>query len=63
MKGVTLVENEDWAYLPFIQTKDVVGKGLNEIYSEYKETLNENLHKKKIDAKENKKNEKRFRKS
>lgn len=61
MKGVTLVENTDWAYIPFLQTKDIVGKGLNEIYSEYKATLNTNLKKKKIDPKKSKDLEKRYK--
>jgi hypothetical protein len=61
MKGATLVENSDWAYIPFLQTKDVVGKGLNEIYSEYKASLDGNLKKKKISEKKNKSIEKRYK--
>lgn len=61
MKGVTLVENDDWEYIPFLETKDIVGKGLNEIYSEYNATLTENLKKPKVSSKKEKNIEKRYK--
>jgi hypothetical protein len=35
MKQVSIVEFDDWEYIPFLQTKDVVGKSLGEIHSLY----------------------------
>lgn len=62
MRGVTMIENNDWEYIPFIETKEIVGKSLNEIYSDYKDSLNKNINEKKISDKKNKKIEGKFRK-
>ena len=35
MKNVCLVEYDDWEYIPFIQTKDIIGASLGKIYQEY----------------------------
>jgi hypothetical protein len=35
MKDPVLVEYEDWEWIPFVQTKDVTGASLEEIYSQY----------------------------
>lgn len=37
IKTPVLVEYDDWDYVPFIQTKDIVGKSLGEIHKEYLE--------------------------
>jgi hypothetical protein len=61
MKGLTMVENTDWEYIPFIQTKDIVGVGIDKIYSDYSDSLNKNLKKKKPTPDKEKKNEKRYK--
>lgn len=61
MKGLTLVENTDWEYIPFIQTKDIVGVGIDKIYQDYADSLNANLKKKKPTPDKEKKNEKRYK--
>ena len=35
MQKVSIVEYDDWTWIPFIQTKDIVGKSLKEIQHEY----------------------------
>lgn len=35
MRQNVLVEYDDWEWIPFVQTRDVVGKSLGEIYREY----------------------------
>jgi hypothetical protein len=35
MQKVSLIEYDDWEWLPFVQTKDIVGKSLKEIQHEY----------------------------
>lgn len=45
MKNVSLVEYDDWQYIPFIQTKDIVGASLGEIHKAYNDNKN-NLIKK-----------------
>lgn len=35
MRQNVIVEYDDWEWIPFLQTKDVVGKSLGEIYTEY----------------------------
>jgi hypothetical protein len=35
MSQNVIVEYDDWEWIPFIQTKDIVGKSLSEIYKEY----------------------------
>jgi hypothetical protein len=35
MRQNVLVEYDDWQWIPFIQTKDIVGKSLGDIYREY----------------------------
>jgi hypothetical protein len=61
MKGLTLVENTDWEFIPFLQTKDVVGVGIDKIYQDYYDSLNVNLKKKKPTPAQVKKNEKRYK--
>ena len=39
-KKVTLVEYDDWQYIPFIQTKDIVGASLGEIHAAYNNNKN-----------------------
>jgi hypothetical protein len=45
MKNATLIEYDDWHMIPFIQPKDIMGKGLGEIYNEYDKSLSANLKK------------------
>jgi hypothetical protein len=40
MKNVTLVEYDDWQYIPFIQTKDIMGASLGEIHKAYNDNKN-----------------------
>jgi len=35
MRQNVIVEYDDWEWIPFLQTKDVVGKSLGQIYKEY----------------------------
>lgn len=35
MRSATIIEYDDWQWIPFIQTKEIVGKSLGEIYGEY----------------------------
>jgi hypothetical protein len=37
MRQVTLIEYDDWEWIPFIQTQEIVGKSLGEIHKEYLE--------------------------
>lgn len=41
MQKVSLVEYDDWQYIPFIQTKDIVGASLGEIYKTYNDSKNQ----------------------
>jgi hypothetical protein len=40
IKQPVLVEYDDWEWIPFLQTKDIVGKSLGEIQKEYMEQKN-----------------------
>jgi len=40
IKQPVLVEYDDWEWIPFLQTKDIVGKSIGEIYKEYIEQKN-----------------------
>lgn len=40
-----LVEYDDWSLIPFIQSKDIVGKNLKEIYGDYDKFLTKNKQK------------------
>jgi hypothetical protein len=61
MKGLTMIENTDWEFIPFLQTKDVVGVGIDKIYQDYYDSLNANLKKPKPTPQKEKKNEKRYK--
>jgi hypothetical protein len=45
MQKVSLVEYDDWQYIPFIQTKDIVGASLGEIYKTYNDNKNQLIKK------------------
>jgi hypothetical protein len=45
MQKVSLVEYDDWQYIPFIQTKDIVGASLGEIHKAYNDSKNQLLRK------------------
>ena len=38
MRQNVIVEYDDWELIPFLQTKDIVGKSIGEIYKEYIQT-------------------------
>lgn len=40
VKSLSMVEQMDWGYIPFIQTQDIVGVGLSKIYSDYFKSMN-----------------------
>ena len=45
--SATLIEDDDWGMIPFIQPKDIMGKGLAVIYDEYNKSLMNNLKREK----------------
>jgi hypothetical protein len=45
MQKVSLVEYDDWQYIPFIQTKDIVGASLGEIHKAYLDSKNQLIKK------------------
>lgn len=43
IKNPILIEYDDWERIPFLHPKDIIGKGLDEIYNEYDKILSKNL--------------------